>query len=106
MNKYQQFVEETGQVLRFVTWKEDKRLQRLNAWKNKRDEKLDKFTQKFTEETPISTLTSLGKKSKQDTVKYKFDWSGYCATSNGRYQCCKEKCTIFPICKIKKVKKE
>lgn len=31
----------------------------------------------------------------------KLDWSGICATSTGRYQCCEENCILYPICLIK-----
>ncbi len=31
----------------------------------------------------------------------KLDWSGICATSKGRHQCCEENCILFEICLIK-----
>lgn len=33
----------------------------------------------------------------------KLNWSGFCAISKGRHQCCEENCIIYPICLIKDV---
>jgi hypothetical protein len=36
----------------------------------------------------------------------KKDWSGYCATTYNRTQCCADNCILFPICKIKELKEQ